>query len=305
MKAHVRSPTARPVWRNPEDILRSAHFLATRHARMVDAEMVAQMAKVLFSYVLNNQPVITLQETSSQSMFARHHNKLPIPEEDGNLLDDNNWLYVTKLEVQSLIDSSMFRAEEIALPRLTDRVIQSTMENLFETAARKATKEILSHIYKAVEDVFNEAVKLEALDIATSLGLDRLTEFQKSAQSIIGYSKKTAAFTAPIAKLVARRAEMTIMKKVSPYESSTIVVKENKEPRIPSPLTERYQASTGTFTHNEKQNYEKKRTLSLFWVIIKDVWFEQVHPQWLLSIALQKGNNYINRLRAVNTHFTE
>lgn len=141
--------------------------------------------------------------------------------------------------------------------RLTDGMIQSSMETLLITATKEATSWFLSPVYGAVGDIAKQAVNRGVADNAISLRLDRLTRSQDIGQRTVGCLLKTPIFTAPITKLVNRNAEIVFTKEAEFYVPGTNVGKENKEAKTPSPLTGRYPASLASSKRDEKDEIQK------------------------------------------------
>lgn len=110
-----------------------------------------------------------------------------------------------------------------------------------------------------MEDNVKRAVYRGVTDNGISSRLDRLTKCQVFALNIVGCPLKTPKFTAFIAKLVRRHAEVSVMNETELYDQATNVGKENDDGRTASPLTERSRASSASSRHDEIRKSEKKK----------------------------------------------
>lgn len=94
------------------------------------------------------------------------------------------------------------------------------METVFQTAAKVATKEILSPVYGVMKYTVKHAGNRGAADNDMISRLDRLTESQEFEQNTVRCLARTPKFTAPITKLVKRRVKIAVIKKASFYVPS-------------------------------------------------------------------------------------
>lgn len=131
-------------------------------------------------------------------MTERHADHPPVSEEDAEILDDNTRLYLVHSDVQRVIHSAVFRYEKITLRRLTDELIQSNMETLFNTTGKVEREKTPSLIYVPVNDIVNQAVYRGAADNASSSRRYRFTKSQELAQNSVGCLMKKPKCTAPI-----------------------------------------------------------------------------------------------------------
>lgn len=123
-----------------EVILRHARSGTAQSAQVADTKMAAQMANILVSYELRSPPAIMLQRATNAPVADRHANYLPVSVEDDELLYYHDILHIPCSEAQKMIDFAMLRCEEITLRRLTDGVIQHTMETFLNITTKESRK---------------------------------------------------------------------------------------------------------------------------------------------------------------------
>lgn len=129
---------------NSEAIFGTTCSIAARNAQANGAVIAAEVVIIRVSDLENYEPVIMMQESADLLVTIQPVHGLPLSVEDDQFLHDDNILYITHLEVQRMIYSTMLRYSNNIMRALSYRMNQDTMENLPKHATKETMKEIVS-----------------------------------------------------------------------------------------------------------------------------------------------------------------
>lgn len=149
------------------------------------------------------------------------------------------------------------------------------METQFISAAKDATRRILTPVYGTMEDIVKQAVNSAATDNAISWRLDRLTKSHQFSQNIVDRLTRSTIFTTPNTKLDKIYHEQAVMNEIKLCEPSTNVRKGKRRGDTTNTIHGKIIGFVGlTQTRRKEQIEAKEGRVALFCIVMQREWLE-------------------------------